>query len=124
MDRWWFLTWRTYGTWLPGDEGFVGYYRVPVGPRRIDNVIGEVATGVKPALANYARLQLVAGPVFLTRPQAEVVLAQLHETAAYRRWTLDAVAILPNHVHLVLGVVGDPTPTSLLRDSRAIAAAR
>ena len=25
VDRYWFLTWTTYGTWLPGDErGFVG----------------------------------------------------------------------------------------------------
>src|SRR5947209_816005 len=25
MDRYWFLTWTTYGTWLPGDaRGFVG----------------------------------------------------------------------------------------------------
>jgi REP element-mobilizing transposase RayT len=119
MDRWWFLTWRTYGTWLPGEGGFVGYYRVPVGSRRIDNVVGELATEAQAALATYARQQLVAEPVFLTRSQADLVLAQLHETAAYREWALDAVAILPGHVHLVLGVAGDPTPTSLLRDFKS-----
>jgi hypothetical protein len=28
MDRFWLLTWTTYGTWLPGDErGFVSEVR-------------------------------------------------------------------------------------------------
>jgi hypothetical protein len=27
VDRYRFFTWRTYGTWLPGENGFVGYYR-------------------------------------------------------------------------------------------------
>ena len=28
IDRNWFLTWTTYGTWLPGDpRGFVGSLR-------------------------------------------------------------------------------------------------
>lgn len=121
MDRWWFLTWRTYGTWLPGEEGFVGHYRVPVGPRRIDNVVGELATEAKPALAQYARRQLVSEPVFLSELQAGPLFAQFKETAACRGWNLDAVAILANHVHLVFGVVGDPSSTSLLRDFKSYA---
>ncbi len=129
MDRWWFLTWRTYGTWLPGDEGFVGYYRIPVGPRRIDHAVGEVASEAIPALAKYAREQLVVEPVSLTVSQATLILAQLQETATHRGWALDAVAVLTTHVHLVFGVNGDPTPTALLRDfksycSRALNAAQ
>ncbi len=119
MDRWWFLTWRTYGTWLPGQDGFVGYYRVPSGPRRSENVVGEVAGEAIPALAKYAREQLVSEPVCLTKSHAETILAQLQETAAYRGWALDAVAVLTTHVHLVCGVTGDPTPTSLLRDFKS-----
>ena len=121
MDRWWFLTWRTYGTWLPGEEGFVGHYRVPVGPRRIDNVVGELATEAKPALAQYARRQLVSEPVFLSELQAVPLLAQFQETANHRGWSLDAVAILTNHIHIALGVAGDPNPTSLLRDFKSYA---
>jgi hypothetical protein len=35
MDRYWFLTWTTYGTWLPGDaRGFVGrVWNEDLGPR-------------------------------------------------------------------------------------------
>ncbi len=30
MDRYWFLTWTTYGPWLPGDRrGFVGPVHPP-----------------------------------------------------------------------------------------------
>jgi hypothetical protein len=32
---------------------------------------------------------------------------------------LDAVAILTTHLHLVVGVKGDPTPTALLRDFKS-----
>ena len=36
MDRYWLLTWHTYGTWLPGDRrGFVGRVREGSGPREV-----------------------------------------------------------------------------------------
>ena len=44
MDRYWFYTWQTYGTWLPGEDGFVGYYHSQHGRRVIDNVPGELPT--------------------------------------------------------------------------------
>ena len=119
MDRWWFLTWRTYGTWLPGESGFVGYYRPSSGPRRIDHAVGELATESIPALARYAREALISEPVFLAGAQASVLLAQLRETAVCRGWALDAVAILSSHVHIVLGVNGDPRPGQLLRDFKS-----
>lgn len=119
MDRWWFLTWRTYGTWLPGQEGFVGYYRPPVGPRRIDHRVGDAATEAIPALARYARELLVGEPVHLVESEATALLRQFHETARYRGWALDAVAVLSTHVHIVVGVNGDPSPTALLRDFKS-----
>src|SRR5581483_8362808 len=98
--RCWFFTWRTYGTWLPGEDGFVGYYHGP-GGRVIDNVPGEPPTDAIPALERYARESMTGEPVLLCRPQAEALLAQFHETAAHRGWGLDAVAVLVNHVHIV-----------------------
>jgi REP element-mobilizing transposase RayT len=92
---------------------------MPVGPRQIDNVVGELPSEAIPALAKYARKQLSSEPVALSNDQAEVILAQLRETTKYRGWVLDAAAILPTHIHLVLGVMGDPTPTSLLRDFKS-----
>jgi len=116
MDRYWFLTWRAYGTWLPGEDGFVGYYR-PVEDRRvIDNMPGEPTAEPIPSLERYAKTVMQRQPVLLTVQQAKVILAQLQETAAYRGWIIDAVAVMSNHVHVVYGVPGDPDPSDMLRD--------
>ena len=41
MDRYWLLTWTTYGTWLPGDRrGFVGLQRDLQGVPSIHNSPG------------------------------------------------------------------------------------
>jgi REP element-mobilizing transposase RayT len=121
MDRYWFFTWRTYGTWLPGEDGFVSYYHPPDGRRVIDNRPGAPPTGPIPALERYARDVMTGEPVLLVRPQAEVLLRQLQETAGVRGWVIDAVAILTNHVHVVFGVPGDPDPSGMLRDWKSYA---
>ena len=55
-------------------------------------------------------------PVLLTAEQAAGLLAQFQETAAYRNWTIDAVAVMATHIHIVFGVPGDPDPSGMLRD--------
>ena len=60
-------------------------------------------------------------PVALTREQAEAVLSQFHETAAYRGWGIDAVAVMVNHIHLVFGVAGDPDPSEILKSWKSYA---
>ena len=41
VDRYWFLTWTAYGTWLPGDDrGFVGEAPDESGRVFNHNVIG------------------------------------------------------------------------------------
>jgi hypothetical protein len=119
MDRWWFLTWRTYGTWLPGQDGFVGYYRTSRGHRQIDNHFGEPATDGMPALARYAREKLTQPPTLLTPEHAGVVMVELLRTCSFREWQADAIAILPDHVHFSVGVPGDPDPTALLREIKS-----
>src|SRR4051794_1993260 len=121
MDRYWFFTWRTYGTWLPGEDGFVGYYYSHYGRRVIDNQSGEPPTEAIPALERYARSTTAGEPVRLAHSQAEVLLRQFHETAAVRGWVIDVAAILANHVHLVYGVPGDPDPSDMLRDWKSYA---
>ena len=121
MDRYWFFTWRTYGTWLPGEDGFVGYYRDNYGHRTIDNVPGEPASAAIPALQLYAAGTLCHEPTLLTAAQARTIASQLHETARYRGREIDAVAVLVNHVHLVFGTRGDPDPDRLLADWKAYA---
>jgi REP element-mobilizing transposase RayT len=116
MDRFWFFTWRTFGTWLPGSEGFVGHYEGTDGRRRIDNVPGEKTTTAMPALAAYAAQSMKQEAVYLCAVQARAIFDQMQETARYRNWRIDAVAVLASHVHVVFGVPGDPSPSDLLRD--------
>ena len=63
---------------------------------------------------------LITGAAGLLGPEhAEVLLAQFYETAVYRRWQLLAVAIMNNHVHLVVAVADDPDPARVLGDFKA-----
>jgi REP element-mobilizing transposase RayT len=124
-DRHWFLTWHTYGTWLPGNSaGFVSPTRDRDGSQTILNVPGTTPNADQPHLERWSREHLKAEAIRLTRKQAQELAEQLHETAAFRRWTLLAFAIVPNHVHLVVGVVGDPEPTKLLNDFKSYATRR
>src|SRR5205823_6747287 len=94
----------------------------PVKTRRvIDNIPGEPATKPIPSLERYARSAMRGQPILLTVQQANVILAQLQETAAYRGWMIDAVAVMINHVHVVYGVPGDPDPSDMLRDWKSYA---
>ncbi len=121
MDRYWFFTWRTYGSWLPGEVGFVGEYVTPDGRRVTDNLFGAPTTDPIPALEAYSRRVQSGDTVLLTLLHAESLLSQFHETAAFRGWGIDAVAVIPNHVHIVFGVSGDPDPSDMLRDWKSYA---
>jgi REP element-mobilizing transposase RayT len=121
MDRCWLLTWTTYGTWLPGDRrGSTSRLRAELWmARRANNVPGTALDPPMPALEKASRARMVDEPALLTRAQANVVSAQLRETASIRGWTLFAVAIMRNHVHVVVGVDGDPDPSGTLRDFKS-----
>jgi REP element-mobilizing transposase RayT len=67
----------------------------------------------------HSQAQLKAAPILLTFDQAEVLLGQFYETAAHRRWNLSAVGIMATHVHIVVGVVGDPDPNDILGDFKS-----
>src|SRR5581483_5720802 len=99
--RCWFFTWRTYGTWLPGEDGFVGYHRPKPGQRVNFNGFNTPTADPQPRLAVYATSLLKAPAITLTEAHAVAVLAQLQQTAEYRSWRLDAVAVLTTHVHAV-----------------------
>ena len=116
MDRFWFLTWTTYGSWLPGDRrGSTSRVRTAGGSER-HNVVGEPAAPPQPARERHAR-QLMRGPtVLLSREQATTLRGDFERTATFRGWTILAGAMMHNHVHLVVAVVGDPEPSDVLRD--------
>jgi REP element-mobilizing transposase RayT len=54
-------------------------------------------------------------PVRLAEAQANVAVEDLSATADYRGWELWAGAVMANHIHLVVGVAGDPDPSKLLQ---------
>jgi REP element-mobilizing transposase RayT len=84
-----FLTWVTYGTWLPGDSrGWVEYRR---GWQLPD-----------PILELEAKARMTEDACVLTREQRRAVEAQIAETCAHRGWKLRAVNCRSNHVHVVV----------------------
>src|SRR5690348_12266306 len=110
MDRSWLLSWRTYGTWLPGDPpGSVTRVRGD-GPRVEHNLPGPPVGGPMPGLESPARDAMTSEPVWLTPPQADALVEQFEDTARHRGWVILAGAVMGNHVHLVVGVPGDPSP--------------
>ena len=120
IDRYWFLTWTTYGQWLPGDpRGCVTRVRGASGPRFEHDIPGTPYDDDLPGLYRAAQLALVGPPVRLIAEQARVLLTQFQETAMHRRWLLVAVGIMAQHVHLVSGVPGDPKPTKILGDYKS-----
>jgi REP element-mobilizing transposase RayT len=120
MDRYSFLTWTTYGTWLPGDKrGFVSNVRDGPGPEVRRNIPGTPYDADRPGLRNSAHAALKCPPIYLLQEQAQLLLGQFQETARYRGWHLLAVAIMANHIHIVVGVAGDPDPSDLLGDFKA-----
>ncbi|MBI3839485.1 MAG: transposase [Planctomycetia bacterium] len=111
MDHFWLLTWTTYGTWLPGDQrGSIAHSH---------NLVGTPWMGPNPALEQAARTAMAGEPTYLNVAQAQVLLAQFHETVDHRGWELRAAAVMRNHVHVVLGVPGDPEPDTLMRDLKS-----
>ncbi|MFH5804123.1 transposase [Alienimonas sp. DA493] len=124
-DRVWLLTWTLYGSRLPGDDrGFVGTVRErrvgdSGGSRVRHNGVRTEVDRAMPGLARASRELMKAPPATLTLGQADRLASQFAETAAFRGWRLLAGAIMRLHVHLLVGVKGDPDPHDLLRDFKA-----
>jgi REP element-mobilizing transposase RayT len=126
MDRYWLLTNTFYGTWLPGKvQGFVGQvwdHRPDDSPdkRRVrhDAVTTDYDADT-PGLERAAMELMKGPPIILTSDQASALFEQLQETARFRGWELRAVAIMHNHVHIVVGVNGDPDPSKNLGDFKS-----
>ena len=96
MDRYWLLTWTTYGTWLPGDDrGFVSNVRDGEGPEVRHNSPGTEPDAKQRGLWLSAKSNMKGPAVYLSAEQAAAVLEQLQETSRYRGWELLAVYLTP-----------------------------
>ncbi len=127
----WLMTSTFYGQWLPGDpRGSVTNVRNhrpgdPAKTVRIEHARpGEQYEDALPGLRQASIEQLKGSPVSVDPPQAEQLLEQFQETAAYRGWTLHAVSILFNHIHLVVEAPPEFGKRELLRDFKSYGAGR
>jgi REP element-mobilizing transposase RayT len=96
------ITFRTYGTWLRGDErGSMD---------REHNRDGTPRIAPDPTLeqADAARLQHSA--LTLDTSQRQVVEQAIREVCLYRRYVLRAVSVRTNHAHTVVSAACDPEP--------------
>jgi hypothetical protein len=90
-----FLTWPTYGTWLPGDErGWVEYrhgWQLPDSIRKLE-----------------AEARMTEDACTLDTEERTLVEATIAEHCRIRGWELHAVNCRTNHLHVV--VTADPGP--------------
>jgi REP element-mobilizing transposase RayT len=91
-----FLTWTTYGTWLPGDErGWVdkpGHFREANG-----------------WLRTLAKMRMTEEAITMDGAQRQVVEETIRQHCSIRNWHLHAVSARSNHVHVVVTAAGrDP----------------
>jgi REP element-mobilizing transposase RayT len=85
----------TYGTWLPGDaRGFV--------ERGICNEFSTPCNADIPELKAYAEREMKESPIFFNIEQANLILTHWRKVIPTVGWYLFAVAIMPNHFHVVL----------------------
>jgi REP element-mobilizing transposase RayT len=90
-----FITWTTYGTWLPGDSR--GWRKWKAGEQP-----------PQPLLEDWCRDRMKEDAVFLTTQQRKAVEDICRKHAAIRGWVLHAVNARSNHVQLA--VTADEKP--------------
>ena len=89
-----FLTWTTYGTWLPGDA------RGSIDDEH--NRFGEPPLDPQPAREAALRARLAEPPYRMSEPARKMVEDAIREHATFREWTILALSVRSNHVQLVI----------------------
>jgi len=107
-----FITWTTYGTWLPGDpRGYVSGTLRPNGlwtPKI--NSPGQPYTTDHPPTLRRAQLRQKQPSVWLTPRQAQCVAQALLAACDARTWRMVRAAVMANHVHVVVADCPDDGP--------------
>ena len=90
------ITFRTYGTWLHGDErGSVDRehrrYKTPYAPPNEKR-------------SDHNRSLLKQEPLLLNAAQRAAVAKAIEETCSFRNWPLHAFNVRTNHVHVVVSI--------------------
>ena len=87
-----FITWTTYGSWLPGDaRGWMKWKKGEQQPQ--------------PVLEDWCKGRMKEKAVLLSSEQRDAVENVIREHAEHRGWELHAVSARSNHVHVAVTVV-------------------
>jgi REP element-mobilizing transposase RayT len=105
-----FITFRSYGTWLHGD--------VRGSTNRSHNVYGTPKLQHDPTRKNYVKAILKRPPVLLDAARRRSVERAVRETCEKRGWTLIAINVRTNHVHCVVSI-GAGKPEAALNAFKA-----
>ena len=108
------ITFRTYGTWLHGDErGSIDkYHHTFGGPRAVKSPDREAIH----------RSRLKSPPFLLDARGRKIVEDAIREVAQFRLWDLIAFNVRTNHAHIVMGA--SAPSDKMLGDLKAIATRR
>jgi REP element-mobilizing transposase RayT len=104
-----FITIRTYGTWLAGDAR-----------GSVDDDHRTVGEPFKPRddfRRAYQERQLKTAPVEITATTRPLIESAMEEVCEYRSWHLFALNVRTNHIHIVIS--GSKEPESIMRDLKA-----
>ena len=101
-----FITWTTYGSWLPGDAR--GW---------IDRHEHQIHTADLQREAN-ARERMQDKQVLLNARLRTLVEETIQEVCTYKEWKLRGIAVQSNHIHVILSA-SEINPTEILRTLKA-----
>lgn len=104
-----FITFTTYGKWLHGDKrGSVDYY---------NNQYGTPVLKPNTMRTLEDRQKFKNEPVQLNQQLRHIVQHTVEQVCIYRDWTLHAINVRTNHVHIV--VSADQTPERVMIDFKS-----
>jgi REP element-mobilizing transposase RayT len=104
-----FITLRTYGTWLHGD------LRTSV--TRSQNTYGTPRVEPNEAMHQSAQERLKHDPVVVDGRAADLIEKTVTEVCAKRSWKVFALKMRTNHLHIV--VIGPVSPERILGDIKS-----
>ena len=105
------ITFRTYGTWLHGDErGSVN---------RDHNQYREALLDPNSTLSKHRERLMNSDAVVLNEEARNVVDRTIQEVATHRGWTILALNVLGNHVHIVVSVPEEIAPEKVMADFKS-----
>lgn len=104
-----FITFRTYGTWLHGDErGSVD---------REHNHFGTPLIGENRARKSFEASELVHEPMRFGNAEMGVVRTAIEGVCLHRAWHIDALNVRTEHVHVV--TTAERAPERVMNDFKA-----